>query len=203
MRSGATRPGDVASRLAGPEGVEHRQPERGLDRRGAELALDPLEDRRERVELARRVEVEQLVGERLAALEDREPVAQVRPAPRAPVGVERPAEVVRVERRLALLAAAELVAAHGAAVVLADGPRAAGLPSSSVGLGGPGQLVEVDRPLAGRAAARVAIGDGRLEAGLAARGRGQRLDRGVEVAQVGRPEDDLREQPVERACPPG
>ena len=107
-------------------------------------------------------------------------------------------DVLRVERRLPLLAAAELVAADRAAVVLAR--RAAG-PAIAVlvlRVGGPGDLVEDDRAIAGRAAAREAVGDRRLEAGLAARGRGEALDGGVEVAQVGRPEDDLGEQPVER-----
>ena len=100
------------------QGVQHRQAQGGHDRRRPEVALDPLEDRRERGELAGRVEVEQLVGERLAALEDGEPVDE-RLARVARVAVEGELQVVRVERRLALLAAPELVPADGAAVVLA------------------------------------------------------------------------------------
>ncbi len=113
------------------------------------------------------------------------------------VEVERARDVGGVERRLAVLAAAQLVAADRAAVVLARGPGT-GRAAIVVGaLGGPGHLVEDHRPVAGGAAAREAVRDPRLEAGLAAGGRGQRLDGGVEVAQVRRAEHDLGQQPVE------
>ena len=69
-------------------------------------------------QLAGRVEVEQLVGEGLAALEEREPVAEG-VADLDALGVHRPLDVGRVDRRLAVLAAAQLVAADRAAVVLA------------------------------------------------------------------------------------
>ena len=58
-RDPAGRRGEPARR---GERVEQRQPDRRRDRRGAEVVLDPLEDRGERGQLARRVEVEQLVA---------------------------------------------------------------------------------------------------------------------------------------------
>ena len=56
--------------------MEQRKPERGLDRGRPEIALDPLEDRLETDELARRVQVEQSVDERLGTFDDREPVPE-------------------------------------------------------------------------------------------------------------------------------
>ncbi len=179
------------------EGVEDRQAQRRGDRRRPEVALDSLEDRRQRRELARRVQVEQLIGERLAAFEDRKPVSQ-HVAGIARIAVQRELEVVGVERRLALLAATQLVAAHGTAIVLAHRLRTDRLAVRSLGLGGPRDLVEDDGALAGGAATREPVGDRRLEAGFASGGRRQRLDRRVEMAEVWRPEDDLGQQAVER-----
>ena len=126
IRSGGdARPGVVASRLRGRERVEEREAQRRLDRRGAQVLLDPLEDRAERRQLPRRVEVEELEREVARAVEHREPVGELRPDLDA-LAVERLREVLRVERRLALLAAAELVAADRTAVVLADRPRTGG-----------------------------------------------------------------------------
>ena len=181
----------------GGHGVEQREAERGDDRGCPEVALDPLEDGGQRGQLAGRVEVQQLVGQGAAAVEDREAVDQP-PADLGPILVQRPTKVRCIEGRLPLLAPAELVAAHRAAVVLADraGSRR---PAVLVGgLGGPGQLVQHDGPVAGRAPARVPVADPLLEAGLPARGGGERLDCGVEVAKVGRAEHDLREEAVER-----
>ena len=78
-------------------------------------------------ELARRVEVEQLVDERLGAVDRREPV-RAGPARTAstPTSAAMPGEVVVVERRLALLGAAALVAADRAAVVPGDRLRGGG-----------------------------------------------------------------------------
>ena len=181
------------------ERVEEREPERRLDRRGAEVVLDPLEDRGERRPAG-------------AACGGRAARRRGRRRPRAPgsgrggaadleaLGVASAGEVARVERGLALLAAAELVAADRAAVVLADRARTAAVDEAVVvgwARRSPGQLVEDDRPVAGRAAAgvRSAIDALRLDSRRAdARAPG----RGVEVAQVRRAQHDLREQPVER-----
>ena len=200
-RSAAGRRAPATSRAGspGPSAWRIGQPQRGRDRGGAEVALDPLEDRGERRRAgaacggraARRPGTRRPRGPGSG----RSGASRASPASRS----RREPQVVGVERGLPLLAAAQLVAADRAAVVLARRLRAERLAvSASVASVGPGDLVEDDRALAGRAAARVAVGDRRLEARLAAGGRGERLDRGVEVAQVRRPEDDLGQEPVER-----
>ena len=109
----------------------------------------------------------------------------------------RAPQVVGVERRLALLRPAALVAADRAAVVPGDRSR----PARDAGLvvDRPDELVGDEHPAARRAARREQVADRHLEARLAARRRGQPLERGVEVADVGRPQDDLGEHPGERA----
>ncbi len=99
--------------------MEQGEAERRDDRRRPEVALDPLEDRAQGGQLAGGVEVEQLIGQALATLQDRETVAQALPELGALL-VQGAAEVRGVERGLALLAPAELVPADGAAIVLAD-----------------------------------------------------------------------------------
>ena len=170
--------------------------------RGAQVALDALQDRGDRDQLAGGVQVQQLVREGLAALEDREPVTQL-VADLDALRVERTGKVGGVHGGLAVLAAAQLVAADGAAVVLADRARAYRATVVVGGLDRPGHLVEDDLPVAGRAAARVAVRDRRLEAGLAAGGGGEGLDSGIEVAEIRRPQHDLGEQPVQRRCSRG
>ena len=49
--------------------MQERQAQGGQDRRGPEVALDPVEDRGEPDELAGRVQREQLVDERLGAID--------------------------------------------------------------------------------------------------------------------------------------
>ena len=85
--------------------------------------LDPLEDRAEADQLAVGVEVEQLVGQAVSAPGIvGEPGQQRRPH-RGRADVRRgPREIVRVERRLALLGAAALVATDGAPVEAGDRP---------------------------------------------------------------------------------
>ncbi len=201
IRSAATRPGDVARRLAGASACSRASRRAARIGRRPQVALDPLQDRSQR-----RPAGAACGGRAARPAAPRRPRAPgtgraVRPRISQPVLVERPRDVLRVERRLPLLPAAELVAADGAAVVLADrasDPQPRRRRPSALGHG-PGQLVEDDRPIARGAPAREAVGDRCLEAGVAA-GRGpQRLDRGVEVAEVGRPEHDLGQQPVERA----
>ncbi len=182
----------------GRDGVKEGEAKGGDDRRGPEVALDPLEDGAECRKLAGRVEVQQLVAQELAALEDREAV-QEPVADLAALGVDRPLHVRGLEGRLAQGPAAKLVPADGAAVMLAGRPRAGRSPVLVGGLDGPGHLVQDDGPVAGGAPAGVAIGDPLLEAGLAPRRGRQGLDGCIEVAQVRRPQDDLGEEPVERA----
>ena len=116
-------------------------------------------------------------------------------APRraARVGRRDPGEVALVDRAVALVAAADLVPAGGAAVVLVDRARAC------LGNRLPDDLVEDDAPAARGAPAGVLLAEPDLERRLLARRGGDRLERGVEVADVGRPEDDLGQQPGERA----
>ena len=115
----------------------------------------------------------------------------------ADIGAD-PLEVVGVERRLAQLRAAALVAADRAAVV-PGGPVASAPAMPGLVVDRPDDLVDDERPAARRAAGREHVADRDLEARFAARRGGQALERGVEMADVGRPQDDLGEHPVERA----
>ena len=107
----------------GQDRVEERQSQRRQDRRGPQVALDPLEDRAEPDQLARRVQVEQLV--RAASRRRRCPgtARGASPASRRPDVGRGPGQVVGVERGLALLGAAALIATDRAAVVPGDRPR--------------------------------------------------------------------------------
>ena len=176
--------------------VEEREAKRGQDRRGAEVALDPLEDGAQADQLPPRVEVEQLVGQALGAGHDREAGEQAG-AHRLGADIGRgPSQVVGVERRLALLRATALVAADRAAVVPGRRPGPPGDPRLVVDR--PGDLVDDERPAAGRAAGREQVADRDLETRRAARRGGHPLERGVEVADVGRAQDDLGEHPRQR-----
>ena len=106
----------------GEQRVKQRQPEGGLHRRRPQVRVDPFEDRLEAVELARRVEVEELVHELVVPVEGGEPLVQQVPGVAARVDRLGAVEIVLVDRRVTLLAAAELIAAHDAPVVLAGEP---------------------------------------------------------------------------------
>src|SRR4029077_13119605 len=114
----------------------------------------------------------------------------------ADIGAD-PLQIVGVERRLAQLATSALVAADRAAVVLGDRSHPPGDPGLVVD--DPQDLVDDERAAACRAARPEHLAERRLEAGFAARGGSQALERGVEMADVGWPEDDLGEHPIERA----
>ena len=114
--------GEAVEATGRQEGVEEREAEGRLDRGGSQVGVDPLEDRGEAVELPRRVQVEQLVDQRVVAVEGREPVVERPPRLAVRIHLGRPGDVVVVDRRVALLASADLVAADDAAVVLADEP---------------------------------------------------------------------------------
>ncbi len=201
MRSGATRPVAVVRRLAGPTAWSMREPERGLDRRGAELALDRARGSRR----ARRAGA--ACGGRAARRRSASPPSRIGKRSRswardlgarrgrAPGGRRsgRPARAGPRRRR-----AGRGRPGSGSACARAAG-RAAGRPRRCASAAQVSSS-RTTEPIAGRAAARVAVGDGRLEAGLPARGRRERLDRGVEMAQVRRPQDDLGEEPVERGA---
>ncbi len=177
----------------GQECVEQRQPHRGLDRRRAEVALDPLEDRLQSDELTRRMEVEELLDQGVVAVDGREAVPDRPPGGPAGVGRVDPGQVGVVDRAVTLVAAADLVAAGGTSIVLVDGT------GSGVRDRLPDDLVEDHAATAGHAPAGVLLAEPDLEGGLLARGGGDRLERGVEVAHVRRPQDDLGQQPGERA----
>ena len=202
IRSVAIRPGKPLRRLAGQQGVEQREPQRRLDRRGAEVALDAFEDRLQADQLARRVQVEQAVDERLGALDDREPIPEPAAGDVGALGGRLgPLEIVLVERRGALLAAAALAAADRAAVVLSGRRRgrSSRRPRSASACTGPDELVGDEHPLARRAAGREQVADRVLQARLAAGRRAHRLERRVEVAEVRRAQDELGEEPGQRA----
>ena len=190
----AVRPGPVVSRLAGRIAWSTRQAERGEHRCRPQVPLDPRHDRGQPDELARRMQVEQLVDEVRRAVDRRKPLGQLAADRRGPDVGRGPDEVVGVELGLALLPAAALVATHGAAVALGDRAR-----RLAIVLGLPHDLVGDERPAARRAAGREHVAERHLEARFATRGRGDALERRVEMADVGRSQDDLGEHPRERA----
>ena len=116
---------------------------------------------------------------------------------RPPASADGPRQVVRVERRLALLRPAALVAADRAAVVAGDRPRRPAVPSSSSAAQMISSTTSVRPQVAQRVANRSPIETLRLD--VAARRGGHALERRVEVADVRRPEDDLGEHPGQRA----
>ena len=177
--------------------VEQGEAQCGHDRSGPQVALDPLEDRTETHELAAGVEIEQLVGQALGAGDLREADAQRGPHRRRTDVGSRAPDIVGVERRLALLRAAALVATDRAAVL----PRGRPDPSGDPGLivHGPDDLIGDQHPTAGGAARREEIPDRDLEAGLPSRRSRETLEGGVEMPDVGRPQDDLREHPGQGA----
>ena len=194
QRAGSPRLGGQPARRQ--DRVEERETQRGQDGRGAQVALDAFEDGAQTDELAIRVQVEQLVGQVLRSGHDREA--------RQEVGAHRlgtdigggPFQVVGVERRLAQLRPTALVATDHAAVVAGDRPGPTGDPRLVVDR--PRDLVDDQGPATGRAARREHVTDRDLEAGCATRRGGHPLEGGVEVADVGRPQDDLSEHPGER-----
>ena len=102
--------------------MQEGEPEGRLDGRRTEVRLDPFEDGHEPGELPRRVQVEDVLDERFAALEDREAIADEALCLGRVVAQVVPGqgEIGGLGRRLPMLAAAALVAAERAAVV-ADG----------------------------------------------------------------------------------
>ena len=122
--------------------------------------------------------------------------SEERMAARTDLG-RRPAEVVRVERRLALLGAAALIATHGAPVEAGDRPDPPG--DGRLVVHRPDDLVDDERAAARRAAGREQVADGDLEARFAPRRGGQALERRVQVPDVRRPQHDLRQHPRQRA----
>ena len=100
--------------------VEEGQAQRRQDRGRAQVALDPLEDGAKTDELPRRVQVEQFVRQPLGPLDLGESGEQQGAHRVGPDIGPDPPLVVRVKRRLALLAAAALVATDRAAIVAKD-----------------------------------------------------------------------------------
>ena len=177
--------------------VEQREAEGGHHRRGPQIALDPFQDCPEADQLAARVKVEQLVGQSRRALDRREAGKEGGPHRLgADVGLDA-LEIVGIERGLAELGAAALVAADRAAVVPGGRSHPAG--DARLVVHGPDDVIDDEGPAAGRAAGREHVADRGLEARLAPWRRGKTLERGVEMAHVGRSQDDLGEHPVERA----
>jgi hypothetical protein len=148
-------------------GVEHREPKRGEDRRGPELAFDPLKDGPEPDELSRRVEVQELLGQVVGAVDVGEAAAD-RGADRIRADICLDAlEVLRIQRGLALFGPALLIAADRAAVVPGDRSCPARHPNLVVDR--PQDLVGDEHATASRAAGRIEVTERHLEAGIAAR----------------------------------
>ena len=185
------RPGAVVRRLAGR--IEWRKASRSAARTGAARRSVSMRSMmaRQPDELARRVQVQQLVHQQRRAVDRREPGLDHRPdLIGADVGAE-PDEVLGIERRLAQLGLAALVATDRAAIDAGHGVR-------GWIAGRPDELLRDEHPAAGRAAGRVQVAEGDLQAGFAARRGGHALERGVEVADIGRAQDDLGQHPGER-----
>ena len=177
--------------------VKQRQAQGGHDRSGSQVALDALEDGSETDHLTGCVEVEQLVGQGLGAPDVGEPAEQRSPhRVGADIGLD-PLEVIGIERCLAELGAAQLVAADRAAVMPGDRPHPAG--DAGVVVDRPDDFVDDEGSAARRAASREHVPDRDLETGFTPRRGGQALERRVEMADVRRSQHDLGEHPVERA----
>ena len=174
--------------------MEEREAERRLHRGGPEIRVDPLEDRLEPIELPWRVEVEDLVDQRIVPIERREPVTQEAPGRVTRIVLGGTREVLVVDRRMALFATADLVAADRAAVVLPDEATDRTLVREPL----PDEFVDDRRAVAGRAASREPFADRDLEARLKPRCGGDRLERRVEMTHVGRSKDDFGEEAGER-----
>jgi len=168
--------------------VQEGEPERGFDRRSAEVALHAGENRGEPDELPVGMQAEDRIGQRGAAVGRREAI----PQPRADVvGADvapRALDVLRAGLDRLVLRAVLLVAAELAAVV--DPRRLLRLPLD---------LVDRQRPPARHAPRREQVVDREPQAGLAVGRRAERRERGIEMPQVRRAEHDLGEQPGERA----
>ena len=199
-----TRSGAGAARAGGQaagrqDRVEERQAQGGQDGRGAQVALDPLEDGAEADQLARRVQVEQLVGQGLGAVRRPGTGRAASRASRRPR--RRPAPGRGRRHRAAPGAARRRRAGRGRPCSGSAGRPAAARPPRrrpSV-VDRPDDLVDDERPAAGRAARREQVADRDLEAGLAPRRGGHPLEGRVEMADVRRPQDDLGEHPGQRA----
>ena len=197
----AVRPGLRRQPARRQDRVQEGQPQGGEHRGGAQVALDPLEDRGQPDQLARRVEVEQLVDE--ASRAPSTAGNRSRSAARTsstPTSASARARSSSSSGRLALLASRRAgrgrrCSGSGGRSGAARRPAGSGARRSTR----PDDLVDDERPAAGGAAGRVQVADRDLEARLAARRGGHPLERGVEVADVRRPQDDLGEHPGQRA----
>ena len=78
--------------------MKQRETHRRLDGRRSEVPFDPLEDGLEADQLPGRMQVEELLDERVVAVERREPVAHRPPGRAARVGRLDPREVGIVDR---------------------------------------------------------------------------------------------------------
>ena len=190
-RAAPTRATGEAAR--GDQRVEEREPQRGEDRRGPQVRLDPFHDRGQREQLARRVQIEQLVDQIRRAIDRGEPLT--RPGPRrAAVGILRRAlEIFEIEGSVARLRPTAHIAADRAPIGPLDRLW------RRLAITRPRELVGDEHPAAGRAPCREEITHRDLEARLAAWRRRHPLERCVEVAHVRRAEDDLRQHPGQRA----
>ena len=97
--------------------MEEREPQRRLDRRRAQVALDPGQDRRQPDQLAIRVQVENHVDQVLAAVGDREPLAQPLPHLGGADVARGPLSIGRSRLDRLVLGSALLVAAQRASIV--------------------------------------------------------------------------------------
>ena len=106
--------------------VEEGQPQRREDRGRAQVRLDAVDDRGQADELPRRVQVQQLVHELRRAVDGREPRLDDGPDLVGPDVRAEPDEVLGIERCLANLGLAALVATDRAAIDAGDRPPGQG-----------------------------------------------------------------------------
>ena len=197
VATGDSQPVRPAARARQSACGEHRmeqgQAQGGEDRCGAQIAFDPLQDGHERHELAVRVQSQQLVHEVRCPMHRCEPVP-CRGSRGVPAHVRRgPDPVLRIEWLLAQLGAAALVPTDRAPIL--PGHRH----GNAVGtVHQPADLVDNQHPAARRTARGEEVTDGHLQARLAAGRGGDALEGGVQVPDIGWPQDDLGKHPVQR-----
>ena len=167
--------------------MEEREPKRGLDRRGTQLALHAGENRREPDELPIRVQPQDCVDQPISPVGHREALPQPHPdVVRADVA-RRSVHVHGAGLDRLVLGPVLLIAAQLAAVVHAG--RLLALPFD---------LLDRERAAARAAAGREQVGDEHAQARVAVGRRPEGRECGIEVAQVGRPEHHLGEQAGQR-----
>ena len=176
--------------------MKEGQTEGRLDWRRPQITLDPFEDCRQADQLPIGVKAQDRVGEAGGAVGHRKPISQGQPNGRGTNIAARALVIRLIHGGLALFEPAALVPTERAPIGLP-------LEGEIFGLSGtisthPGELVGNQGPVAGRATRGKRSTHGELEARIATGRRAHGRERGVEMAKIGGPKDDLREQAGQR-----